>query len=298
MVFKGTVDAAKKIVRREGMRVLWRGTPAALAMAIPQVGIYMPAYEAIKHKLETTKNSSGGGNTNSSSSSSSSGLDVFPALVAGTSARGLAVLITSPLERARTRAQAFSGSTTGGGVGGRSGILHEFGVAARGGLPGLGGLWQGTMATLARDIPFSGIYWVVTERLRGKLTSLLGESETRVMADNGNEAQELKSFKDVAFVNLLAGTAGGVIAASLTTPLDVVKTRIQVDLNNTVAAEGGVKRVSGLRQIGTMMYRISAQEGGHRLFDGMIARAARAAPSCAIVLTSYEVLKKMMQYVS
>ena len=42
------------------------------------------------------------------------------------------------------------------------------------------------------------------------------------------------------------------------------------------------------------MQRIATEEGAARLFDGAAARAARAAPSCAIVLTSYEILKAIM----
>ena len=236
-LYTGTIDAARKIVRMEGMQVLWRGTPAALAMAIPQVGIYMPTYEALKHKLTMLEQ---GGEEGSSSSSSAS---VLPTLVAGTTARSIAVLITSPLERARTRAQAFTGVSTGSGSGShrlRYGMLHEFGSAAGGGFSGLSHLWRGTMATLARDVPFSGIYWVVTEKLRTQLTERRGGA--------GGEEQGLR---DVAYVNLLAGTAGGVVAASVTTPLDVVKTRIQVDLQSAEPAgsQGNNPRVSGLRQV-------------------------------------------------
>ena len=99
------------------------------------------------------------------------------------------------------------------------------------------------------------------------------------------------NLRDVALVNLVAGTSAGVVAASLTTILDVVKTRVQADLDANSNSSG---RQRGLRQIAQMLREIVAKEGPKNLFDGAGARAARAAPSCAIVLTSYEVLKTVL----
>jgi len=282
-VFRGTLDAARKIVRREGMRVLWRGTPAALAMAIPQVGIYMPTYEYLKAKLAASDSENGG-----------SSESVLPALLAGTTARGLAVLITSPLERYRTRAQAFASKpsattttwTCAGPVGASSSSASS--------LSSLSHLWKGTMATVARDVPFSGIYCVVTEQGRETLRTTLGLAKEGAASLGQGQGTEHGVLREVAYVNLLSGTLGGIIAASLTTPLDVVKTRIQVDLPSGGAKSYFLRRERGLRQVGGVMYRIATQEGPSRLFDGMVARAARAAPSCAIVLTSYEMLKAII----
>ena len=256
-VFSGTLDAARKIVRTEGMRVLWRGTPAALAMAIPQVGIYMPTYEALKRRLEDGQGGQG----------------ALPALIAGTTARGLAVLITSPLERYRTRAQAFAAQGSGASSPPRQSLPK---------------LWKGTVATLLRDVPFSGIYWVVTEAARRRLREAQGGGQGGVA--------------ELAYVNLLSGTIGGTVAASITTPLDVVKTRIQTDIMQDEAKGSSTSRSQrvlfsrdrGVRQVAAVMQRIATEEGAARLFDGAAARAARAAPSCAIVLTSYEILKAIM----
>lgn len=291
-VFRGSLDAFRKIVRREGIRVLWRGTPAALAMAIPQVGIYMPTYEMLRGRLSSHRGSHGGEES------------FLPALVAGTTARGLAVLITSPLERYRTRAQAFA--KVSGADQGRLGLGH-------GGHGGLGHLWKGTVATLARDVPFSGIYWVVTEATRARLSRrFLGEGAEEGETSEGGHGGG--ALRQVALVNLLSGTVGGVVAASLTTPLDVAKTRIQVDLvqGETQAGKPGgssqasttrqhgshgirlFSKGSGLRQVGEVLHGICTREGAGRLFDGASARAARAAPSCAIVLTSYEILKAII----
>ena len=67
-------------------------------------------------------------------------------------------------------------------------------------------------ATLARDVPFSALYWSGLEPIRKALLP----------------ANALPSQAQVMTANFVAGTVGGGLAAAVTTPLDVVKTRLQV----------------------------------------------------------------------
>ena len=234
----------------------WRGTPAALAMAIPQVGIYMPTYEALKGRLEDGQGGQG----------------VLPALIAGTRQR--------PRRPDHLTARAVPDRAHAPPRG-----LARPPASA---LPPVAAKAEGTVATLLGDVPFSGIYWVVTEAARRRLREAQGGGQGGVA--------------ELAYVNLLSGTIGGTVAASITTPLDVVKTRIQTDILQD-EAKGSSKsrsqrvlfsRDRGVRQVAAVMQRIATEEGAARLFDGAAARAARAAPSCAIVLTSYEILKAIM----
>jgi hypothetical protein len=68
-------------------------------------------------------------------------------------------------------------------------------------------------ATLARDVPFSAIYWSSLEPIRRAL----------LPPDAGRA-----SHAQIIWANFAAGTVGGGLAAAVTTPLDVVKTRTQV----------------------------------------------------------------------
>lgn len=86
--------------------------------------------------------------------------------------------------------------------------------------------------------------------------------------------------------NLVAGSTAGAVAAAATTPLDVVKTRAQLHPGSGAPAESAAGIVASLKQI--------ASSGGVRaLFTGVVPRAVRAAPACAIVVASYEAIKTL-----
>ncbi|CDF32872.1 unnamed protein product [Chondrus crispus] len=72
---------------------------------------------------------------------------------------------------------------------------------------GLAGLYKGTPATLFRDIPFSIVFFSMNAALRQRLT------------DSDGRLPIAKVF--------LAGIAAGSTAATLSTPMDVIKTRLQ-----------------------------------------------------------------------
>lgn len=75
---------------------------------------------------------------------------------------------------------------------------------------GLKGLYQGTAATLSRDVPFSVLFFPGYANLKA------------LMADkDGNNSMAS---------NLIAGVASGAMASGAVTPSDVIKTR-SVDIN-------------------------------------------------------------------
>ncbi|KAK9814948.1 hypothetical protein WJX73_002840 [Symbiochloris irregularis] len=265
--YSSTLDGIRKIVRREGILALWRGTDIALLMAVPTVGVYLPMYDYLNGRFHS--------------------LAAYGPLVAGALSRTAAVLVTSPLELLRVRLQASQKHTlpaphaqqqgrmprcTGTPQAAESGKLSSRGPAPLWQHMQSGSAWvrfrgayTGVGAMLARDVPFSAIYWGLLEPIRHALlprTAVPPPTQTQIMA-----------------VNIAAGTMGGAAAAAITTPLDVAKTHAQL-------AEGGQRH----RVLATLR-SLAAERGPKALFAGVGARAARTAPSCAIVLTSYEMLK-------
>lgn len=217
-------------------------------------------------------------------------------MLAGAISRTLAVSVVAPIDFARTRlqAEAAAAAAARGGAGG--GAMRGSGVSGGGVVkvfeqflrradrrgydlsPGrVRALWTGIGPTLMRDVPFSALYWAGVEGVREGIT-------------RGREGRGLPTTPaDAAAINMAAGTASGALAALVTTPLDVAKTRLQVRI--AADAEGFRSRGELAATAGEL--RAVAREGGvSALFTGVVPRVARLAPSCGIVLVSYEVVKR------
>jgi len=122
---------------------------------------------------------------------------------------------------------------------------------------GVVSLWRVFIPTIFRDAPFSAIYWVGLENLR----SYMGGSD---------------SFKN----NFISGWVSGSFAAIITNPIDVVKTRRQGDSQN-------------IKRTGWQIFQLLLKEEGVRgLTRGMFPRVARVGPSCAIMISAYEYVKR------
>ena len=117
-------------------------------------------------------------------------------ILSGGVAGGCQVLFTNPLEIVKIRMQLDRTAT----------------LAATAKEVGFRGLYQGASACLLRDIPFSAIYFPAYAHLKQAFSS-----------SDGHLPLEWA---------LLAGFFAGFPAAGLTTPADVIKTRLQVNKNS------------------------------------------------------------------
>ncbi|CAL1390986.1 unnamed protein product [Linum trigynum] len=258
--YKGTFDVFNKIVRQEGFARLWRGTNAALALAVPTVGIYLPLYDVFRIWLEEK------------TSESIPGAAPYVPLVAGSLARSLACMTCYPVELARTRMQAFKAAQNGKAPGVLKTLLealtHVQGTDnPRTNWRGYRLLWTGMGAQLARDVPFSGICWALLEPMRRNLLSVVGDDANVV---------------SVLGANFSAGFIAGSVAAAATCPLDVAKTRRQIEMDPVRALSMTTRR--------TLM-EIWRDGGMRTLFTGVGARVGRVGPSVGIVVSFYEVVK-------
>ncbi|KAI5838388.1 mitochondrial carrier domain-containing protein [Morchella snyderi] len=250
----GTFEGLVKIAKHEGLPSLWRGLSPTLLMAIPANVIYFTGYDSLRDTLAPL------------------GPTAAP-LLAGSAARTIAATVISPVELFRTRLQAAAAAD------------HTFastlaGVRAMVAAEGVASLWRGLGLTLWRDVPFSGVYWFGYEMVKARLRREREHSWHAGAAPLQALPRDIHA--ESTFVDaFVAGAASGAVAAMLTTPFDVGKTRRQVAMQ-----VGGGGSMAGL------LWGIWRVEGVAGLMRGCVPRMLKVAPACAIMISSYEVGKK------
>ncbi|KAL5744759.1 hypothetical protein ACOSP7_027627 [Xanthoceras sorbifolium] len=262
--YRGTLDVFYKIIRQEGFSRLWRGTNAGLALAVPTVGIYLPCYDLFRNWFEEL-----------TAQNAPSATPYVP-LVAGALARSLACTTCYPIELARTRMQAFKETQLGKKPPGvfktLLGVLSHVKTTnnLQSSLQSYRVLWTGMGTQLARDVPFSAICWSTLEPIRRRLLSLAGEESNAA---------------GILGANFSAGFVAGSLAAAATCPLDVAKTRRQIEKDPVRALS------MTTRQTLMEVWRDAGMKG---LFTGVGPRVGRAGPSVGIVVSFYEVVKYIL----
>lgn len=165
------------------------------------------------------------------------------------------VMFTNPMEIVKIRLQ----------VAGE--IASQVKVSAISVIKDLGffGLYKGARACFMRDIAFSAIYFPTYAHMKSYLADETGYNTPGTL--------------------FLSGVVAGVPAASLVTPADVIKTRLQV-----VAREGQTT----YKGVFDAFKKINKEEGPRAFWKGSAARVMRSAPQFGFTLVSYELLQRYL----
>lgn len=277
--YTSTFDGLRKIARNEGVTTLWRGLSPTLVMAVPANIIYFTGYEWLRH------------NPKSPFSQLS---DDYAPLTGGSVARVLAATAVSPIELFRTRMQAVSSTTT------KNHMTETFkGVRDMVGTHGYTSLWRGLTLTLWRDVPFSGLYWWGYETIRNRITDFRDARHGRTIDLSGSrvdrrQSQIHENHTETFLDSFTSGALSGAFASIVTTPFDVGKTRTQVYRD----APGNTVASSGENNMVRLLWHIFKTEGIGGLWKGWIPRTLKVAPSCAIMISTYEVGKTVFRGVN
>lgn len=261
---RGTLSGIVQITRTEGLSSLWRGLSPTLVMSVPATTVYFVSYETIKDSIQK--------NPMFQKNVSIRNRDLLAPFLAGSMARSLAVALISPLELMKTRMQ-HRGKHDGGIVIVSRDIIHSVRQE------GVRILYRGLVPTLWRDVPFSAIYWAAYEKFKKFYAYRMPPSR-----EHDPRREFLLSFA--------AGATSGMLAAALTTPFDVAKTRKQVD--STIASRS-ICRLDAdnsnrlpKKGIAAHLVDIWRSEGAAGLTRGIVPRVFKVAPACAVMVGSYE----------
>jgi len=274
-----------------GMLRMWRGVQTMFSGCIPAHAAYFSTYEGVKARLSTPMPAGLGSSSSSSSSSvtdagaSSSVNDTMAAGVAVALGTMLHDAIMAPMDCIKQRLQL--------GHYGNSVVDCACDIIRK---EGLSGLLRAYPTTLLMNMPYALIMGSTNEALR-ELLNPSGEHSVGTY--------------------VAAGAGSGMVAAAVTNPLDVVKTRLQTQhLCLAPAPDVCPPTVSSrARSAGPSCPRAAAAEcprapvaytgmiqaarallteEGPRVFArGMKARVLIHAPSVAICWTTYESVKHM-----
>lgn len=257
-LYKNSLDCVKKVFRNEGFLGFYGGLGPQLIGVAPEKAIKLTVNDLVRAKAPKD--------------SATGGISLPWELVAGGSAGGCQVVFTNPLEIVKIRLQVAGELAKSEGADRVArGAMHHVRQL------GLIGLYKGASACLLRDVPFSAIYFPGYAHLK---KDFFGEGSPT--AGKGSAPKKL------GFGELLASAAmAGMPAAFLTTPADVIKTRLQVE------ARKGQQAYTGIVNAFT---RILAEEGPRALFKGSLARVLRSSPQFGATLVAYEYLQKLLPY--
>ncbi|KAJ9517304.1 hypothetical protein QJQ45_016672 [Haematococcus lacustris] len=169
--------------------------------------------------------------------------------LAGAMTACVQVIVTQPYEIVKLRQQTAAGQSLGA-------TIKELGVS---------GLARGSSATLLRDVPFNALYFSTYAGLKGWIHSHVDAPDQPLISPFGL---------------LAAGLGAGLLAGAVTTPADVIKTRMQADKTG---------RYKGLLDCINQMW---AEGGSAAFLRGLGPRVALIPPMFAITMTCFETFQR------
>ncbi|KAL4784919.1 mitochondrial carrier domain-containing protein [Aspergillus varians] len=259
----GPSVSAPSVSFRQTIRGIYAGLPSVLLGSAPSAASFFIVYDGVKRSLLST--------TNPESQSRSH--IILTQSLASSMGEISACAVRVPTEVIKQRAQAglFGGSTlhalkdilalrhpdpTSGAKRGYGQVVRE--------------LYRGAGITIAREIPFTVLQFTMWEGMKETYAK-------RRQAEAGLGASV--SGQVPASTSAFFGSIAGAISAGLTTPLDVIKTRVMLARRGD-GAEGKVRIRDVVQEI--------SKEGFGAFWRGIQPRVAWIGIGGAVFLGSYQ----------
>ncbi|EGC28894.1 hypothetical protein DICPUDRAFT_85047 [Dictyostelium purpureum] len=230
-----------KIVENEGIKGLWRGNSATILRVFPYAAVQFLSYDSIRKHLITDQKSS------------------FQSFLAGSSAGGISVIATYPLDLTRARLAIEIDRT-------KYNKPHQLLIKTFR-AEGFKGIYRGIQPTLIGILPYGGFSFSTFEYLKKN-------APAQFVDENGSINGTYK---------LVAGGVAGGVAQTVSYPLDTVRRRMQTHGFGDAKAEINLEHGT-LRSI----YNIFKNEGIFALYKGLSINYIKVIPTTSIAFYSYE----------
>ncbi|KAJ5158923.1 uncharacterized protein N7500_008574 [Penicillium coprophilum] len=302
-------DARTGAVQRNVLfRGLYQGVWSVVFSTIPASGAFFTTYEAVKNIMYNSSTSNptsmtGGKRTAPEGSLNSLRLPFTHSLptpimhgIASSTAEMVSCLMLTPAEVLKQNAQMIQGRQTNKSAMGQ--VLLRFRRHPW-------RLWSGYTALVGRNLPTTALQFPLFEYVRSNLIDRWRRRKASRSHTGQPPSEQSEQLVERAGLTGIAGAISGTVAATVTTPIDVIKTRVMLSASDagagsqdqsTKAGAPGRGAVSLERQtkINTGKSLISvgrkviSHEGIRGLFKGGLIRAGWTAIALGMYLSLYE----------
>nr|CAD7598330.1 unnamed protein product [Timema genevievae] len=249
-LYKGTWDCARQTFQKEGLTGFYKGMAAPIAGIAPIFAISFFGFGVGKRIQQTGDDAP---------------LTLPQLFLAGAFSGIFTTSIMTPGERIKVLLQVQQGDSAPAKYTGPIDVAKQLYKSG-----GIRSIYKGTIATLLRDVPASGMYFMTYEWIQSVFTK------------PGQKTNEIGIFTTI-FAGGMAGIANWVVGM----PADVLKSRLQT------APEGTYP--NGIRDVFKKLIR---DEGPKALYKGVVPVMLRAFPANAACFIGFEVCMKFLNTVA
>ncbi|GLH06736.1 hypothetical protein R5R35_007938 [Gryllus longicercus] len=249
-LYTGTVDCVKKTVQKEGLRGLYKGMGAPIAGVAPIFALSFFGFGVGKRLQQRTPEEK---------------LTLPQLFAAGAFSGIFTTIIMAPGERIKCLLQVQQAGTGPAKYSGPVDVVKQLYKEG-----GMRSIYKGSVATLLRDVPASGMYFMTYDWLQ------------RVLTPEGQDANKIGLLSTI-FAGGMAGVANWLVGM----PADVLKSRLQT------APEGMYP--NGVRDVFRSLMK---EEGVTALYKGCAPVMLRAFPANAACFMGFEFCMKFLNFVA
>ena len=251
---KTLLQSPHGFVAAGGFSGVYRGVWAAAAGSAPGAALFFGTYETMKPKISKLQNNYLG---NSSS-------PALTHMISASLGEAAACLVRVPTEVLKSKMQTNASGTSTLSSTMKLVLAEKDGRAFASSV--FGGLYRGYGITLMREVPFAFIQFPLYERLKVEWAKSQGSEISPIQA-------------------AACGSFAGGVAAALTTPLDVVKTRLMLGSDKAGVPYFGARDV---------VSRVVNQEGSAVLLSGIQPRVMWISIGGFVFFGAYESYRSML----